>query len=113
MNVVIEMYDLAQWLDVALCREDAPREKPAPDLYLAVATTLGVSPGSCLAIEDSLPGIASARAAGMPVLGFTAYCGPNSMRPGAQAYLTSFEGLGLSELRELWTASTSAPALIG
>ena len=107
MNAVIEMFDLAQWLDAALCQDDAEREKPAPDLYLAAASMLGVPPGACLAIEDSSPGIAAARAAGMPVLGFTAYCGPNSVRPGAQAYLTSFEGLDLSELRRLWAASRS------
>jgi beta-phosphoglucomutase len=105
MNAVIEMYDLAQLLDVALCREDAPREKPAPDLFLATAAMLGVPPATCLVIEDSAPGIAAARAAGMPVLGFTAYCGPNSTRPGAQAYVSSFEGFGLSQLQGVWAAS--------
>jgi len=90
-----------------LCREDAAREKPAPDLFLAVATTLGVEPCACLVIEDSAPGIAAARAAGMPVLGFTAYCGPNSFRPGAQAYVSSFEGLDLSQVRSLWAASVA------
>ena len=110
MNAVIQMYNLAQLLDVALCREDAPREKPAPDLFLAVAAMLGVAPATCLVIEDSAPGIAAARAAGMPVLGFTAYCGPNSLRPGAQAYLTSFEGFNLSQLQSLWAASVATRA---
>ena len=107
MNAVIEMYDLAQWLDVALCREDAGREKPAPDLYLAAAQALGVAPAACFAIEDSAPGIAAARAAGMAVLAFTAYCGPNSLRSGASAYLASFEGVDVAQLRSLWEASTS------
>jgi sugar-phosphatase len=39
--------------------------KPAPDVYLAAARRLGVSPASCVAIEDSPNGIASAKAAGM------------------------------------------------
>lgn len=107
MNAVIDMYGLAPLLDVALCREDAAREKPAPDLFSAAAATLGVRPAACLVIEDSAPGIAAARAAGMPVLGFTAYCGPNSLRPGAQGYLSSFEGLDLSQLRTLWAASAA------
>ena len=105
MNAVVEMYGLAQWLDVALCREDAAREKPAPDLFLAAANALWVSPAACLVVEDSSPGIAAARAAGMTVVGFTAYCGPNSLRRGADAYLSSFEGLGLSELQTLWQTS--------
>jgi HAD superfamily hydrolase (TIGR01509 family) len=105
MNAVIEMYDLAQWLDAAICGEDVPREKPEPDLFLAAASALSVAPAACLVVEDSAPGIAAARAAGMTVVGFTAYCGPNSLRRGADAYLSSFEGLGLSELQSLWQGS--------
>jgi HAD superfamily hydrolase (TIGR01509 family) len=109
MNAVIEIYGLAKWLDVALCREDVAREKPAPDLFLAAASALSVSPSTCLVVEDSAPGMAAARAAGMTVLGFTAYCGPTSLRRGADAYLSSFEGLGLSELQTLWQASAKLP----
>jgi HAD superfamily hydrolase (TIGR01509 family) len=109
MNAVIEMYGLARWLDVALCREDVEREKPEPDLFLAAASALSVAPSACLVVEDSAPGIAAARAAGMTVLGFTAYCGPNSLRRGADAYLASFEGLGLPELQTLWQGSDRLP----
>ncbi|MFL5258891.1 MAG: HAD family hydrolase [Hyphomicrobiales bacterium] len=41
--------------------------KPAPDLFLFAAAQMGVSPSSCLVLEDSLAGIAAARAAGMEV----------------------------------------------
>lgn len=44
--------------------------KPAPDLFLFAAKTMGVAPARCCVIEDSVAGIAAARAAGMPVLGF-------------------------------------------
>jgi HAD superfamily hydrolase (TIGR01509 family) len=102
MNAVIDIYRLAQWFDVALCREDALRPKPAPDLFLAAAAALGVPASACVVIEDSSAGMAAARAAGMPVLGFTAYCGPYSLRSGAQAYISSFEGFDLIELQSLW-----------
>ena len=39
--------------------------KPAPDLFLHAASSLGVPPSACAVIEDSLPGILAARAAGM------------------------------------------------
>ena len=48
---------------------DVPRGKPAPDVFLAAAAAEGVPPEACLVIEDSLPGIAAARAAGMVVIG--------------------------------------------
>ena len=46
--------------------------KPAPDLFLHAATTLGVEPEGCLVIEDSPPGVRAARAAGMEVVGLVA-----------------------------------------
>lgn len=42
--------------------------KPAPDLFLAAATGLGVEPETCWAVEDAPVGIAAARAAGMTVI---------------------------------------------
>ena len=44
---------------------DVTRGKPAPDVYLEAARRLGVDPARSVAIEDSAPGLASARAAGL------------------------------------------------
>lgn len=49
--------------------DEVPRGKPAPDPYLAAAAALGVAPVACVALEDSPTGAASARAAGMTVIG--------------------------------------------
>ncbi|MGW4807073.1 HAD family hydrolase [Kitasatospora sp. NPDC004272] len=51
-----------------LAAEDTPRTKPAPDPYLAAAERLGLAPAACVAVEDTPTGVASARAAGCPVL---------------------------------------------
>jgi putative hydrolase of the HAD superfamily len=48
-----------------VCRGDASRIKPAPDLFLEAARRLGLGAGECLVIEDSLNGLNAARAAGM------------------------------------------------
>jgi len=45
--------------------------KPAPDLFLHAAGEMGRAPDGCIVIEDSLPGVQAAVAAGMTVLGFT------------------------------------------
>ena len=55
------------------------RGKPAPDLFLFAAEQMQAAPALCLVIEDSLPGIAGAVAAGMTVLGFH---GGSHCRPG-------------------------------
>ena len=48
---------------------DVARGKPAPDVFLAAAAAEGIAPAACLVVEDSLPGIAAALAAGMAVVG--------------------------------------------
>jgi HAD superfamily hydrolase (TIGR01509 family) len=47
------------------------RGKPHPDIFLHAAERLGIDPARCLALEDSVNGVLSARAAGMAVWGFT------------------------------------------
>lgn len=44
--------------------------KPAPDIFLYAANTMGVSPAECLVIEDSSTGIAAAKAAKMRIWQF-------------------------------------------
>ncbi|KVX52648.1 HAD family phosphatase [Burkholderia cepacia] len=56
--------------DRLFCADAVARPKPAPDVYLAAARTLGVVPAQCLVVEDSATGITAAAAAGMTVLGF-------------------------------------------
>jgi HAD superfamily hydrolase (TIGR01509 family) len=55
------------------------RGKPAPDLFLYAAEQMRVLPERCVVIEDSVPGVTGARAAGMTVLGFH---GGSHCRPG-------------------------------
>lgn len=50
---------------VVVTAEDVTEGKPHPEPYLLAAARLGVPVGQCLAIEDSLPGVESARAAGV------------------------------------------------
>ncbi|QWG13210.1 HAD family hydrolase [Bradyrhizobium sediminis] len=81
-----------------------PNGKPAPDLFLFAAEQMQTTPARCLVIEDSLPGIAGAVAAGMTVLGFH---GGSHCRPGygdtlrAAGAVTTFD-----DMRQL-------PGLIG
>jgi HAD superfamily hydrolase (TIGR01509 family) len=58
---------------------EVKRGKPAPDLFLFAAERMRAAPARCLVIEDSVPGITGAVAAGMTVLGFH---GGSHCRPG-------------------------------
>jgi beta-phosphoglucomutase-like phosphatase (HAD superfamily) len=51
----------------------APRSKPHPDVYLYALAALGASTDQALAIEDSVPGVRSATAAGVLTIGNTCF----------------------------------------
>lgn len=59
---------------------DVPRGKPSPDVFLAAAAAEGIPPAACLVVEDSLPGIQAARAAGMTVIGLVTHGNADVLR---------------------------------
>jgi HAD superfamily hydrolase (TIGR01509 family) len=63
----IEHLALHRWFEPARLIHDRGRYpgKPAPDIYLEAAEALSLPPASCAVVEDSLAGIAAARAAGI------------------------------------------------
>jgi HAD superfamily hydrolase (TIGR01509 family) len=92
---------------------EVARGKPHPDLFLYAAKAMGAASRDCLVIEDSVAGVAAARAAGMTVYGFVG--GSHFSRPDEGADLTAagaeliFENMSL--LPEIITArsATAAP----
>jgi beta-phosphoglucomutase len=63
--IVLDALGLRGEFDVIVTVDDVAHAKPDPDLYLVAARRLGRPPTVCLAIEDSLPGVRAAVAAGM------------------------------------------------
>jgi HAD superfamily hydrolase (TIGR01509 family) len=59
---------LGRYFRHVVAADAVDRPKPEPDIYLHAATLLGVEPGRCLVVEDSLPGIRAGLAAGMTVV---------------------------------------------
>ncbi len=55
---------LAEKFDCICSGYEVAKGKPAPDIYLHAAASIGLKPENCLAVEDSFPGILSAYRAG-------------------------------------------------
>src|SRR5213082_2522897 len=68
------------------------RGKPAPDLFLHAAARMGAAPERCVVIEDSVPGVMAAVAAGMSVIGFV---GASHCRPDEAARLSARGAIGV------------------
>jgi HAD superfamily hydrolase (TIGR01509 family) len=75
--------------------EDVAHGKPAPDLFLHAAATLGVQPADCVVVEDSPLGVAAANAAGMTVFGYAGMTDPAKLTGASQVFhkMTSLTGL--------------------
>jgi beta-phosphoglucomutase family hydrolase len=74
--------------------EEVTRGKPSPDIFLAAAKALGVEPSACLAFEDAILGVISARDAGMPVVGLTTTTSAEQLREaGARWIIPDFTAL--------------------
>ena len=68
VEAVLESAGLTAPFEVLVTSEQVAEPKPAPDVYLRAAELLGSPPGEMVALEDSPPGAAAARAAGMYVI---------------------------------------------
>jgi HAD superfamily hydrolase (TIGR01509 family) len=78
--------------------------KPAPDLFLFAAEQMAALPRQCVVIEDSIPGVTGALAAGMTVLGFH---GGSHCRPGdGESLRAAGAAVTFDDMRQL-------PGLIG
>jgi HAD superfamily hydrolase (TIGR01509 family) len=71
VETVLGLDDLRRFFRAVVSGSEIERGKPEPDIFFRTAELLGVGPGDCCVIEDSKPGIAAGRAAGMQVIAIT------------------------------------------
>ncbi|SOZ14801.1 putative haloacid dehalogenase-like hydrolase [Cupriavidus taiwanensis] len=73
---------------------EVARSKPAPDVYLLAARTMGVEPARCAVVEDSPTGVTAGVAAGMTVFGYAARNDAAQLREaGARTIFTDMREL--------------------
>ncbi len=94
----LERLGLTERFDVVCTREDAARSKPYPDVYLEALATLGVAADHAVAFEDSAPGVAAAKAAGLCVVAVPGSYTEHMDFSQADRVLGSLERLSLEAL---------------
>lgn len=70
-----------------------PRGKPHPDLFLYAAAQMGIPPERAAVVEDSVPGVTAARAAGMRALGYAERTAPGRLAAAGAIVFTDMEAL--------------------
>jgi len=97
---------LRQSFTAIVAADDVTRGKPHPEPYLTAMSALaarapGLAARDCLVVEDSMPGIAAGRAAGMKVLAVATSYSPDRLS-AAHRVVRSLQGLRAADLRALF-----------
>jgi beta-phosphoglucomutase family hydrolase len=74
LNRILETLALTSYFNHVVGGDMVTRKKPDPEIYLHTCNLLGVKPSECAVFEDSEPGVAAAKAAGMIAIAI-----PNTM----------------------------------
>ena len=67
IETVLSECDLAGAFEVVVSGEQFRQSKPKPEIYLHTLDLLGLPARACCCVEDSVPGIAAGKAAGLTV----------------------------------------------
>jgi len=103
---VLDREQLTGCFTAIVAAEDTPISKPAPDPYLRAVALLAAAgnpalrAGECVAIEDSVWGLQSARAAGLKTVGITHTYDARSL-VGAEIVIDALDALDLRSLSHL------------
>ncbi len=86
-------HGLTAFFEVVITGEEVEHGKPDPEIYVRAAEKLGVAADACLVIEDSLSGVAAAKAAKMRVAAIpdTRFVDPLEYRKQANYVLSSLK----------------------
>ncbi|HYE60530.1 MAG TPA: HAD family phosphatase [Phycisphaerales bacterium] len=97
---ILEQLGVAHLPRVITTADDTPRSKPHPAPYRLTCDRLGIPPRECVTIEDTPKGIASAKAAGVRVVG-VCHSLPAERLSEADLIVNSTADLTLSQLLQL------------
>jgi beta-phosphoglucomutase len=110
---VLDRENLTPCFVAIISAEDTTSSKPAPDPYQLAVAKLGESlgqplaPDECVAIEDSVWGLESARAAGLRTVAVTSTYSSDTLK-SADLIVSSLSDLDLDLLAQLCRAQGSA-----
>lgn len=91
-NFVLDTLKIRKYFSAIITAEDIVKGKPHPEIYLQAANKLAIEPSKCVAIEDTLSGITSAKSAKMFTIGITTTHTEKELE-SADLIVSSFEEL--------------------
>ena len=68
LDIVVYQLDIRNKFDVLQASDEIEQGKPHPEIYLKTCEKLGLKPGECIVLEDSLNGVLAGKNAGCYVI---------------------------------------------
>lgn len=100
VDFVLEATGIGHYFDFILDERVVSRGKPDPEIYLKSAKALNLPNAQCIVIEDSLSGIAAAKASGSKVIGITTTHSEEELNE-TDLIIKDFEKLTIDQLKGL------------
>jgi beta-phosphoglucomutase len=104
LRVAVDGLGASRWFRAEVCGMDVAHGKPAPDIFLKAAERLGVPPGRCVVVEDAVPGIEAAHAAGMPCVAICSMGHTHAELASAERVIDRFDEVSPESLLALLDA---------
>lgn len=101
IELILSKLAIRRFFAATVSGRDVPQGKPAPDIFLKTAETLGTEPKKCIVIEDSPPGVEGAKNAGMVCIGFANTNSGNLDLTGADLVLRDFSSESRNKMKRL------------
>jgi beta-phosphoglucomutase len=100
INFMFERIPIRNYFHSVIDSTQITTGKPHPEIFLKAALSVNAVPSACIAFEDSVAGIKSAKAAGMKVVVLTTTHSAEDMKD-ADLIIKDYTEISLTKLREL------------
>ena len=101
LRAAVQGLDASRFFHAEVCGLDVAHGKPAPDIFLEAARRLGLPPSSCVVVEDAVPGIEAAHAAGMPCVAICSAGHTHAELAAADRVIDRFDELAVADVASL------------
>ncbi len=103
VRYVVDKFKLSNYFHAIISGDNAAEGKPHPEIYLKTAQELSTAPKSCVAIEDSINGLISAKEAGMYCIAVPDKRLSQNLFKKADIILCSLDEITISTIKSLNT----------
>jgi HAD superfamily hydrolase (TIGR01509 family) len=100
VDFVLSATGIGHYFDLILDERVVSRGKPDPEIYLKSAKALNLPNAQCIVIEDSLSGVAAAKASGSKVIGITTTHSEEELK-NTDLTIRDFDDLSMNQLMKL------------